>query len=62
MFEKPKKKVIVKDGKRLLIDFDQFDVPKTTDNDIVIEQEKLKEDIKKPTTKKKQPKKGKSLF
>ena len=62
MFEKPKKKVIVKDGKRLLIDFDQISVPNTKTNDIIIEEEKLKVEIKKPKVKIKPPKKGKSLF
>lgn len=62
MFEKPKKKVIIKDGKRLLVDFDKISVDAPKKKDIVIEEEKLKEQIKKPVVKKKRPKKGKSLF
>jgi len=61
-FEKPKKKIIVKDGNKLLIDFDSNEIQPPEQKDIIIEFEILKEDIKTPITKKKQPKKGKSLF
>lgn len=56
------KKVIKKDGKRLLIDFDKLQIEKPNSNDIIIEEEKLKEEIVKPKIKVKPPKKGKKLF
>jgi len=62
MFENPRKNPNIKQGDRLLIDFDQIKAPKTNKNDINIEREKLKEDIKKPTIRINPPKKGKSLF
>ena len=61
MFEKPKKKIIKKNGSKLLLDFDKLVIKEPNSNDMEIVP-KLKEVIKKPTTKKKPPKKGKSLF
>ena len=55
-------KIVKKDGKRLLIDFDHEEIEKPNSNDIIIEEEKLKEDIVEPTIKVKPPKKGKKLF
>ena len=59
---KTKKKVVIRDGKRLLVDFDSNEIEKPNKQEFVIEEEKKKEDIKKPVIKKKQPNKGKSLF
>lgn len=59
---KNKKKVIKKKGKLFIVDFDKEIISEPKGNDIVIEQEKLKETIKKPTIKIKEPKKGKKLF
>lgn len=61
LFEKPKKKS-VKDKNRLLIDFDKEEIEKPNRNDIIIEKEKLKEEIVKPKVKSKPPRKGKKLF
>jgi len=59
---KNKKKIVKKKGKLFIVDFDKEIISEPKGNDIVIEQEKLKETIKKPTIKIKEPKKGKKLF
>ncbi len=60
-FDKPKKKVVKKDGKILLIDFDSEEIEAPDGNDMIIVPKK-KEEIKKPKIKVKPPKKGKKLF
>lgn len=59
---KNKKKIVKKNGKLFIVDFDKEIIAEPKGNDIVIEQEKLKPTIKKPTIKIKEPKKGKKLF
>jgi hypothetical protein len=56
------KKIVKKNGKLFIVDFDKEIIPEPKGNDIIIEQEKLKPTIKKPTIKIKEPKKGKKLF
>lgn len=56
------KKVKLQNDKRLFIDFDNEDIEKPKSNEFIIGKEKLKETIKKPSIKRKQPKKGKKLF
>ena len=53
---KNKKKIVKKKGKLFIVDFDKEIISEPKGNDIVIEQEKLKETIKKPTIKIKEPK------
>ena len=59
---KNRKKIVKKKGKLFIVDFDKEIISEPKGNDIVIEQEKLKDTIKKPTIKIKEPKKGKKLF
>tara|TARA_Y100001937_G_C7134006_1_gene339000 strand:- start:4475 stop:4669 length:195 start_codon:yes stop_codon:yes gene_type:complete len=59
---KNRKKIVKKKGKLFIVDFDKETISEPKGNDIVIEQEKLKDTIKKPTIKIKEPKKGKKLF
>ena len=56
-----KKKKTQSDGNRLIIDFDKKEKEKTN-NDIIIEEVKEKQEIVKPKIKKKKPRKGKSLI
>tara|TARA_R110000772_G_scaffold57747_8_gene130754 strand:- start:52804 stop:52998 length:195 start_codon:yes stop_codon:yes gene_type:complete len=59
---KNKKKIVKRNGKLFIVDFDNGLIEEPKGNDIIIEQEKLKEIIKKPIIKIKEPKKGKKLF
>tara|TARA_R110000796_G_scaffold10015_1_gene33584 strand:+ start:2004 stop:2192 length:189 start_codon:yes stop_codon:yes gene_type:complete len=62
MFENPRKKIIIKDGNKLLVDFDTITIDEPKSNDMDMGEIKLKKVINKPIIKTKKPKKGKSLF